>query len=123
MMRFFCNGFWCFIVSFIILGKENFFSMFKEGAPLFRKENWRLVLLLFLTTAGAFGMLLIYDIADTPLMIIAISIPVAIITGTCEEILWRGLYTKVFSMKVMSELIYPTIGFAIWCLSPQLNLS
>ena len=47
-------------------------------------------------------------------------IPVAIINGTCEEILWRGLYIKNFPNKVMLGLIYPSIGFAIWHLSPQL---
>ncbi len=116
----FYDGFWCLFVPYIILGKDNFLSMFKEDTSLFRKENWWLVLLLFSTTAGALGMFFSHDIANTPLMLIAISIPVAIITGTCEEILWRGLYTKVFSKNVVSGLIYPAIGFAVWHLSPQL---
>jgi len=116
----FYDGFWCLIIPFIILGKHNFLSVFKEDTPLFRKENWWLVILLFATTAGAFGMLLSHDIANTPPMLIVISIPVAIITGTCEELLWRGLYTKVFPKKVLSGLIYPAIGFAVWHLSPQL---
>jgi uncharacterized protein len=116
----FYAGFWCLVVPLIILGKDNFLSTFKEDIPLFRKENWWLAILLFSTTAGAFSMLLNHEIANTPLLLIAISIPVAIITGTCEEILWRGLYTKVFPKKVISGLIYPTLGFAAWHLSPQL---
>ncbi|NOH04832.1 MAG: CPBP family intramembrane metalloprotease [Chloroflexi bacterium] len=116
----FYDGFWCLMIPYLILGKDNFLSVFKEDTSLFRKENWWLVLLLLSTTIGAFGMLLRHNIANTPRMLIVTSIPVAIITGTCEEILWRGLYTKVFPKQVVSGLIYPTIGFAVWHLSPQL---
>jgi len=65
-------------------------------------------------------MYFIPNFATTPIMIITIGIPVAIINGTYEEILWRGLYVKIFPNKVMLGLIYPTIGFAIWHISPQL---
>jgi len=116
----FYNIFWCLIIPYLVLGKNNFLTVFKEDSPLFRKKNWWLILLLLSTTLGAFSMLLSHNIADTPPLLIVIAIPVAFITGTCEEILWRGLYTKVFPKQLVSGLIYPTIGFAIWHLSPQL---
>ncbi len=116
----FYDVFWCLAVPYFILGKVGFLSMFREDTPLFSKENWRLALLLGSTTVGAFGMLLGHDLANTPPLLIFIAIPVAVITGTCEEILWRGLYTKVFPKQVISGLVFPAIGFAVWHLSPQL---
>lgn len=116
----FYDGFWCLLVPFVILGKDNFRSIFKEDSPLFQKKNWWLILLLFSTTAGAMGMLASNDIANTPLLLIILSVPVAIISGTCEEILWRGLYTKIFPGKLFAGFLYPSLGFAIWHLSPQL---
>lgn len=116
----FYDGFWCLLVPFAILGKDNFLSVFKEDSPLFRKENGWLILLLGSTTAGALGMFLSHKIADMPSALIVISIPVAIITGTCEEILWRGLYVKIFPKNISAGLLYPTFGFALWHLSPQL---
>lgn len=113
-------GFWCLLIPYLILGKGNFLSVFKEESPLFAKQNWLPVLLLLLTTAGAFGMFLSHDLAQTPLALAAISIPTAIIAGTGEEILWRGLYVKVFPKQILAGFIYPSIGFAVWHLSPQL---
>ncbi|MBZ0309205.1 MAG: CPBP family intramembrane metalloprotease [Anaerolineae bacterium] len=116
----FYDGFWCLTVPLLILGKAGFVSLFKEDVPLFKKANWWLVLLLCSTTIGAVGMLLSRDLVNTPVMLVIIAIPVAIITGTCEEILWRGLYTRAFPKQVRAGLIYPTLGFAVWHLSPQL---
>ena len=49
-----------------------------------------------------------------------IAIPVAIINGVCEELLWRGLYIKVFPNNALLGVIFPAIGFAFWHISPQL---
>ena len=65
-------------------------------------------------------MYFIPNFASTPIAVIIIGIPIEIINGTCEEILWRGLYVKNFPNKVILGLVYPSIGFAIWHLSPQL---
>ncbi len=113
-------GIWCIIVPLLLLGKDGFFSLFREEIPLFRKENWLPVSLLAATSVGALFMYFIPNIATTPTVVIIIGIPVAIINGTCEEILWRGLYVTRFPNKVMLGLIYPSIGFAIWHISPQL---
>jgi membrane protease YdiL (CAAX protease family) len=111
---------WCLIVPLILLGKHGFSSLFREEIPLFRKENWLPISLLIATTIGAFFMFFIPNIAITPIPIIIIGILVAIINGTFEEILWRGLYVKIFPNKVLLGLIYPSIGFAVWHISPQL---
>jgi membrane protease YdiL (CAAX protease family) len=116
----FYNGFWCILVPLWLLGGSGFRSLFKETAPLFQKKHWWLILLQLSTTAGALGMLSAHDLVNTPLALALIAIPVALVTGTCEEILWRGVYVKTFPNHLFWGLIYPSLGFAIWHLSPQL---
>lgn len=116
----FYNGFWCILVPFLLLGKSQFLSLFQETNPLFQKKHWWLIALLLSTTAGALGMLSAHDLPNTPLALVLIAIPAAIVTGTCEEILWRGVYVKMFPAQIFWGLIYPSLGFAVWHLSPQL---
>ncbi len=117
---FFYNGFWCILIPLLLLGKGQFCSLFSETNPLFQKKHWWVIALLFSTTVGALGMFSAHDLANTPLALVIIAIPVAIATGTCEEILWRGVYVKTFPAKPFWGLVYPALGFAIWHLSPQL---
>jgi hypothetical protein len=110
---------WCLTIPFICLGKDGFLSLFKEETPLFKKENWLPAFLLLLITFGAVAMY-VSSFARAPILLIIISIPVAIVNGTCEEILWRGLYVKAFPKKLLFGLVYPAAGFALWHISPQL---
>jgi membrane protease YdiL (CAAX protease family) len=55
-----------------------------------------------------------------PVKLLIIAVPVAIINGICEELLWRGLYVKSFQGNLALGVIYPSIGFALWHISPQL---
>jgi membrane protease YdiL (CAAX protease family) len=111
---------WCITVPLALLGKDGFLSLFREERPLFRKENWLPILLVTVPIVVSLFSNFIPNVASTPLLVIMIGIPAAMINGTCEEILWRGLYVKAFPNKVMLGLIYPAIGFALWHFSPQL---
>jgi membrane protease YdiL (CAAX protease family) len=55
-----------------------------------------------------------------PIKILLTAVPVAVVNGVCEELLWRGLYVKVFPGNAALGVIYPSIGFALWHISPQL---
>ncbi|NOY08079.1 MAG: CPBP family intramembrane metalloprotease [Spirochaetes bacterium] len=110
---------WCISVPLIYLGKDGILSLFKEEVPLFKKENWLLIILLLSITAGAVVMYF-SGFINAPVLLITIAVPAAIINGIFEEILWRGLYIKAFPKKLFSGFIYPSIGFAIWHISPQL---
>jgi hypothetical protein len=110
---------WCLAVPFIYLGKSGFLSLFREDSPLFKRENWLPAILLFLITFGAVFMYF-SSFVKASAVLIMISIPVAVVNGTCEEILWRGLYVKTFPNKLLFGFIYPAAGFALWHISPQL---
>ena len=113
---------WCILVPLILLGKKGFLSLFSERTPLFSKANWLPAALLVITTVVAVAMYwdTIANIASTPVALILVGIPVTVINSTCEEILWRGVYARAFPNRPFLGLIYPSIGFALWHISPQL---
>jgi membrane protease YdiL (CAAX protease family) len=113
---------WCILVPLRLLGRTGFLELFSERVPLFSKENWLPATLLVVTTVVAVVMYWdnIANIASTPVALILIGIPVTIINSTCEEILWRGMYARAFPNRLFSGFIYPSIGFALWHISPQL---
>ena len=43
----------------------------------------------------------------------------ALVNGTLEELLWRGTFITFFPSHWFWGFIYPTIGFALWHLAPQ----
>ena len=110
---------WCLGVPLVLLGKEGAQSLLQDRAPLFRKENWLPIALLALTVAGAVVMYTIPSIASVSPWVVLFS-PIAIVNGTCEEILWRGVYVKAFGRNFLLACLYPALGFAISHLSSEL---
>lgn len=113
-------AFWCLLVPATLLKKEGMASLFAEENPLFRKSNWLPAALLILIVVITIIMYPPTRLLASSMELLIIAIPIAIINGICEEILWRGLYVKVFRANWVLGVIYPSIGFALWHISPQL---
>jgi len=113
-------AFWCLSVPWLILKNEGIGSLFKEANRLFQKSNWPPAALLGIIVAITIVMYPPTRLAAAPMILLILAIPVAIINGICEELLWRGLYVKAFPGNLALGVIYPSIGFAFWHISPQL---
>jgi membrane protease YdiL (CAAX protease family) len=111
---------WCFLVPYYFLKAEGIKSLFKEEKPLFQKSNWLAAALLVVILSITFIMYPPAGLLTAPVKLLVIAVPVAIINGICEELLWRGLYTKVFPDNIALGVVVPSIGFALWHISPQL---
>lgn len=61
------------------------------------------------------------SLADVSLWILLFS-PIAIVNGTCEEVLWRGTYVEAFRHSVLLVCVFPALGFAVSHISPLLVL-
>jgi membrane protease YdiL (CAAX protease family) len=109
---------WCVIVPLLLLGTKDFPSLFMDKTPLFSGPNWLAAVLLAVVTLVT---LFMYGkgFIQSPLNLILIAIPVAIINGICEELLWRGLYIKIFPNNLWLAVLFPAIGFALWHLAPR----
>lgn len=111
---------WCLLVPLFILRREGIGALFKEENPLFQKSNWLPAVLLVTIIVITVIMYPPSRLLSAPVKLLIIAIPVATINGICEELLWRGLYVKAFQGNFVLGVIYPSIGFALWHISPQL---
>lgn len=112
--------FWCLLVPLSILKSESSLTLFKEKKRLFQKSNWLPATLLVVIIAVTVAMYPPTRLSAAPIKLLILVIPTAIINGICEELLWRGLYIKVFPENPALGIIYPSIGFALWHICPQL---
>lgn len=69
---------------------------------------------------GTVIMYLIPSINEATLNLILLAIPIALVHGIGEEALWRGLYIKTYPKNIVMGVVYPSIAFALWHLSPQI---
>ncbi|MCS6939070.1 MAG: CPBP family intramembrane glutamic endopeptidase [Roseiflexaceae bacterium] len=110
---------WCLSAPLFLWGRRGLHYVLAAEDPLFRRKNWLLITLLSLTIAGAVWMYFIPGLALVSFGVLLFS-PIAIINGTAEEILWRGVYVKAFGHNVVLGCVYPAIGFALFHLAPTL---
>lgn len=50
--------------------------------------------------------------------IVAVSVLLGIVTGSTEELLWRGVYLRLFPDNVGWSRLYPSVAFGLWHLAP-----
>jgi membrane protease YdiL (CAAX protease family) len=110
--------FWCLLVPRWLLGKKEFNTILSDHRPLFSRSNWLAAALWLVVTLVA-ALMFAAEFIRAPLHLILLAIPLATINGFCEEILWRGLYVRLFPKSAWLAILYPSIGFALWHLAPQ----
>jgi len=110
--------FWCLLAPGLVFKKGGLGSLLKDQRPLFTKDNWLAGMLWIIVTTTALAM---YgrDFIRAPLLMIALAIPLATLNGFCEELLWRGLYVRLFPGNPWLGVIFPATGFALWHFVPQ----
>ena len=112
--------FWCLLIPFLLLGKGGLAALFKERQKLIQRKHWYLILLLALTSLGALVMYFLPALPGFPLLLFLAGAPIAALNGICEEILWRGVYVRLFPGSWFWGLLFPALGFALWHIAPQL---
>jgi membrane protease YdiL (CAAX protease family) len=113
---------WCILVPIFLLGAGSVVSSFSEENPLFQRSNVLPAILLIVIVVATVIMYPPSLLLAAPIRLLIISIPVAIVNGVCEEVLWRGVYMRMFPLNFTLGVIYPSVGFALWHISPQLVL-
>lgn len=108
---------WCLLVPFAVLGRAEFRDLFRRSARALRLRHAVLLMLPAVVGFSSIFPLLMW-IGSSKLFVAAAAI--AIVNGTCEEVLWRGAYLKVFGNRLWGGLLYPAIGFGLWHVAPLL---
>lgn len=100
-----------------LLGWNKFVSLYKDSIAFFRKGNWLVVLLFFFISFVALAMYGSSFISQ-PKLVLAVSFPVAIINGICEENIWRGVYIRLYEKGIIYRVVLPSVFFALSHISP-----
>jgi hypothetical protein len=101
---------WCVGLPLALLGWSEARDLLRAGpmSPL----SWVLVTLP--PVMAAVGRLAGAEGPDRPLLWAAM----ALVNGALEEMLWRGMYVRLFPGRLRWALAWPTVWFALWHLAP-----
>jgi membrane protease YdiL (CAAX protease family) len=75
--------------------------------------------MLLLPLVMAYGYEFPRAISKATVPIVLASIAISLVNGAAEELLWRGVYPRIFPESKWWGYLYPIIGFALWHLAPQ----
>lgn len=111
--------FWCLLVPWLAVRKDGLVSLLTDCRPLFGRQNWLAALFWVIVIVVAVWMYGKDFLAAQPAVML-VAFPLAAVNGVCEELLWRGLYVRVFPANARLGILYPAIGFAAWHFVPQM---
>jgi hypothetical protein len=109
---------WCLLLPIGLLGPTALIDLFRPVAP-FGELWWIGAFCLIAPPVISLVTIFPRELRRADRTILLVSIVLAVVNGTLEEVLWRGAYLIVFRDNVWLALIYPSLGFALWHLAPQ----
>jgi membrane protease YdiL (CAAX protease family) len=104
----------------VLGGPRGVLELFHAGTARFAKLGTKTQALLWWPLIAPLGVLLspYSKLPSANLPIIAVSLILGLVIGVTEELLWRGVYARLFPSSIWLNTIYPTIGFAAWHIAP-----
>lgn len=106
---------WCLALPIGMVGVRGVKGMF---APSRQEPRLREIVLLVLPPVIGFSTLFPLLVWIGSARIFAAAAAIAVVNGTLEEVLWRGLYLEVFGRRWWGGVIYPAIAFGLWHVAP-----
>ncbi|MFC4872059.1 CPBP family intramembrane glutamic endopeptidase [Negadavirga shengliensis] len=107
------------LVPLCFLSKQEISGLFRPNFSLFKEKLFHN--LLFLTVPLLFVYIYAFPKAleSANFQIFLFSLALGSVNAVTEELLWRGLYLKLFSDDKWLYILISSLGFAIWHLAPQ----
>jgi membrane protease YdiL (CAAX protease family) len=112
--------FWCLFVPLQLVGWEGIKGMFSTSRT---NLSFSVVLCLLLPLVLGYGYVFPRAVVKANMVIVVVSLLMAIVNATLEEVLWRGVYIKCFNDNKWLAIVYSSAGFAIWHYCPQIIYS
>ena len=110
---------WCLVFPAIVLGgPRRLLELFGKGKAGFTQLGWKTHALLWGPVIFPLAFMFIPRLGQANFAILFYSILLGLAIGVTEEILWRGVYIRVFPDNVWLNSIYPSIMFGVWHLAP-----
>jgi membrane protease YdiL (CAAX protease family) len=111
---------WCILVPLQLGGREGIKGMFSTSRT---NLSFSVILCLLLPLVLGYAYAFPRAISKASLAIVVVSLLMAIVNATLEEVLWRGVYIKCFNDNKGLAIVYSSAGFAIWHYCPQIIYS
>ena len=102
---------WGAVFPLFIIGKENIKTLIRPQKPN-RKVLLLVAIPLLLTAIVRFIPGMEYEKESVWILFLLISTTLG--NGFFEEVLWRGVYVKLFPNNIFYRMIWPSFWFAIW---------
>jgi uncharacterized protein len=109
---------WCLGFSWWALGTRGVIDVFRDARPRLPSPTVLWVALLVVPVAGGFAAVWLPSAASATLTVVATATVIAVVNATMEELLWRGVYVRLFAGSLLWGWLYPAVGFALWHVSP-----
>ena len=109
---------WCTLLPLALVGGWSGFLDLFRPMPSLKQLGWKTSLLLGWPLIFPLVFMVIPKIAATPLIILAASVVNGVLIGVTEEVLWRGVYLRLFPQNRWLNLLYPSLMFALWHIAP-----
>jgi membrane protease YdiL (CAAX protease family) len=114
-------GGWCIAVPAYLLGGPGaLLDLFREGKVGRRKLGWKTYLALWGPVAFPLGFVFVPGVRKAGAPVLAVSGLLGVVIAVTEEVLWRGVYVRLFPGRVWLNTVYPSAGFALWHVAPQM---
>jgi membrane protease YdiL (CAAX protease family) len=108
---------WCTGLPLGLLGRPRVAALWRARLPI-RDVGWRQQLALWCPLMFPLYFAFLPRVAAATAAVLAVSLVLGVVTGTAEELLWRGTYLTVFPDRVWLNTWLPSIAFGIWHLCP-----
>ena len=110
---------WCLAFPLWIMRGSGLAGLFRRPTHPLGKPAWLGLLLLLFPTLGAAVTIFARRLHLATPLVLLISAVLAIVNAIAEEVLWRGIYSRVFPRQLVRGYLYPAVGFTLWHLVPQ----
>lgn len=111
---------WCLLVpAFLLGGWRNVLGLFRAEPRRGSRLSWKTSLLVLWPLPFPILFRFVPQLSEANLAILVVSLLIGVVIGVTEEVLWRGVYLRLFPESVRLNTLYPSVMFALWHLAPQ----
>lgn len=114
---------WCLLVPLALLGGSRELLNLFRPMPRFSELGWKTHLLLWTPVIFPLFFRFLPKMTSAGAAILFVSVLIGVVIGVTEEVLWRGMYMRLFPGNIWLNLVYPSIMFGVWHISPQAVLA
>jgi len=114
---------WCILFPLWAVGRDELRAAFRKTIPRVGEPTWLGWLLLAIPVLVGFLSWIPSLGIETPDLwpqatgLLLFAVPIALVNGTLEELLWRGAYIRAFPGQIVAGFLYPSVGFGLWHLA------